>query len=138
VHELVFNMCDSNMHGERIKIKIYALIKKRTVLCREPLVIDFIKLLPLRRYLQSVTYLICYLITLRNNLVSSMTPFFGSTCFQESIMSYNLILNVTSGKRLTSNKGHDKFLLQSIYKGSLPRQRAFHIAFTLYLMFSWV
>ena len=63
---------------------------------------------------------------------------FGRTCFQKRLTSYNLILNVTSGKPLTSNKGHDKFLLQSIYEGSLPRQRALHIAFTLYLMFSWV
>jgi len=62
---------------------------------------------------------------------------FESTCFQKSLMSYNLILNVTSGKHLISNKGHDKFLLQSIYKGSLPRQRALHIAITLYLMFLW-
>jgi len=62
---------------------------------------------------------------------------FGSTCFQKSLMSYNVILNAISGKRLTSNKGYDKFLLQSIYKGSLPRRRALDIAFTLHLMFSW-
>lgn len=62
---------------------------------------------------------------------------FGSTWFQKSLISYNTILNVTLGKRFTSNKGRDKFLLQSTYKGRLPRQRALHIAFTLYLMFSW-
>jgi hypothetical protein len=62
---------------------------------------------------------------------------FGNTCLQKSLMPYNLILNVTSGNRLTSNKGHDKFLLQFTYKCSLPRQRALHIASTLHLLFSW-
>lgn len=108
------------------------------MLCREPLVIERTELFPLP-VLFAVGYISNTLFDyFDEQFYKQYDSIFASTCSQKSLISYNRILSVTSGKRLNSNKEHDKFLLQSMNKSSLPRQRALHIAFTLYLMLSLV